>query len=357
MKGKPVLIIVILFTSIFSNCLKDGDIKSIFESYIPEQLNDGWEISTPEHEGFDSDKIHRVYEKVFSEDIYPTIHSLIIVRNNKLIVEAYCRDQKERDQFHNLQSVTKSITSILMGIAIDKGFIGSVNKPIYDIIPEYFDNDIRKRNITLYHALTMQTGLDFDNDVNTEELYINAENSLEYVLSRGLIFLPGTDYHYNDGDPQLISGVIQKVTGKSEEEFALENLFNPLGIDYYQWEKHRDNTTFGAFGLWLKPRDMAKIGKLMEQNGFWDGEQIVSSEWVEESTALRIPSDYYGYYWHNIEHDTGAIYAVGHGGQYIYIVPHVNLVIVTTADPYSDMGALSEDFHIIFNDIIDAIIY
>lgn len=356
MKSKLVFIVIILFTSIFSNCLRDEDIKLIFESYIPVQLNDGWEISTPENEGFDSGKIYGVYEKVFSEDIYPTIHSLLIVRNGKLVAEAYCRDQKERDRFHNLQSATKSVTSILIGIAIDSGFISSVNIPIYDFIPEYFDNDIRKREITLHHALTMQTGLDFDNDVNTEELYNDAENSLEYVLSRNLIFLPGTDSHYNDGDPQLISGVIQKVTDMSEEEFAIENLFNPLGIDYYHWEKHRDNTTYGAFGLWLRPRDMAKIGKLMAQNGMWDGEQIISSEWIEESTKLHISWAHYGYYWYNIKQDTGAIYAVGHGGQYIYIVPLENLVIVTTADPYSDMGALSSDFHIIFNDIIDAII-
>ncbi len=355
MKYKQLLILAILSASVFAGCINDEDIKIEFESYTPEQLNDGWEISTPEAEGFDRSKIDRVYEKLFSEDLYPTAHGVLIVRNGKLVAEGYCRDRNDRDYYHHLQSATKSVTSILMGVAIDKGMIDSVNIPIYDFIPEYFDNDTRKRAITLYHALTMQTGLEFDNDENTEELFNGRGSSLEFVLGRNLNFTPGTSFYYHDGNPQLISGVIQKVSGMTEEEFAVLSLFQPLGIDHYQWEKHADGRTFGAFGLWLRPRDMAKIGKLMVQNGMWNGEQIISAEWIAESTKLHVPREKYGYYWWIVE-ENRTFNAEGHGEQIIHVAQGKNVVIVLTADPYSSDAALSPGYRNLIDDIMDAII-
>ncbi len=361
MKYQKIFIAAILCACFFTSCLKDENIKLPFKSdateqnYTPESLNDGWEISTPEEAGFDSDKINEVYQRFYSEDLYPTIHCLLIVRNGKLVAEAYCRDKKDRDQFHNIQSATKSITSLLTGIAIDKGFIESVDQTVYHFIPEYFDDDVRKREITLHHVLTMETGLDFDNDVHTVKLFNSKGSSLEFVLHKDLIFAPGTDWYYGDGNPQLLSGIIQKVTGKTEEAFAVEYLFIPLGIKNYQWEKHDDGLTFGAVGLWLIPRDMAKIGQLMLQNGLWNGEQIVSAEWIAKSTRLQTSHQNYGYYWYPWQ-ERKAFYAEGHGGQLIYVVPEKQLVIVITADSYSDGKELSSRFYELFNGIWDAII-
>ncbi len=361
MKFKQLFIVAILCVCIFSSCLKDENIKLPVESgiieqyYTPEQLNDGWEISTPAEEGFTSNNIDGVYQKFYSEDFFPTIHSLLIVRNGKLVAEAYCRDKKERDQFHNIQSATKSITSLLVGMVIDKGLIESVNQTVYHFIPEFFDDDVRKREITIHHVLTMETGLDFDDDVHTVKLFNYGGSSLEYVLHRKLIFAPGTDWYYGDGNPQLLSGIIQKVTGKTEEAFAVEYLFNPLGIKNYQWEKHADGLTFGAVGLWLTPRDMAKIGKLMAQNGVWDGEQIVSASWIAESTRLQTSHQNYGYYWYPWQ-ERKTFYAEGHGGQLIYIVQEKQLVVIITADSYSDVKELSARSGELFNDIWNAII-
>ncbi len=338
-----------------SGCLSDEDIKVNNEGYTPEALNDGWEISTPAQEGFSEEGIKEVYSNFYSEDLYPSIHSLLIVRNGKLVAEAYCRDKKDRDRFHSLQSATKSITSILIGIAIDQGLIDSVSQKVYHFIPEYFDDDVNKREITIRDVLTMETGLDFDNDKHTVELVNWKGSTLEYVLRKKLIFTPGSDWYYGDGNPQLLSGIIQKVSGKTEEEFARENLFNPLNISLYQWEKAADGLTFGAVGLWLTPRDIAKIGQLMVQNGMWEGTRIISPEWIDESTSRQSSFQNYGYYWYPWEEEN-AYFAEGHGGQLIYVVPDQQLSIVITADSYSNTMALASRFNELFIGIISAII-
>ena len=345
----------ILLTICASGCLGDEDIKISNEGHTPEILNDGWEISTPGQEGFSEEAINEVYNNFYSEDLYPSIHSLLIVRNGKLVAEAYCRDKKDRDRFHNIQSATKSITSLLVGIAIDQGLIDSVGQTVYHFIPEYFDDDVNKREITLRDVLTMETGLDFDNDKHTVELINWKGSTLEYVLQKNLIFTPGTDWYYGDGNPQLLSGIIQKVSGKTEEEFAGENLFNPLYISLYQWEKAADGLTFGAVGLWLTPRDMAKIGKLMVQDGMWEGRQIVSPEWIAESTRRQSSHQNYGYYWYPWEEEN-AYFAEGHGGQLIYVVPDQQLSIVITADSYSNSSALASRFNELFIGIRSSII-
>ncbi|MFQ5825371.1 MAG: serine hydrolase domain-containing protein [bacterium] len=353
MKAISAIIVNFLFACIFSTCITDPDIKLKSEGYMPEQLDDGWEISTPQAEGFDLNKINRIYADLFSESIYPTARSLLIVRNGKLVAEAYCKDKADRDNFQALQSATKSITSMTMGIAVDRGLIDSLNMTVFDFIPEYFDDDMRKRSITLYHALTMQTGLAFVNDDHTNEFFNYSGSSVEYVLGKNLRFAPGSSFYYNDGDPQLISAIIQKVAGMTMEQFADENLFHPLGIHNYQWEHHSDGITFGAIGLWLTPRDMAKLGKLMVQNGTWNNEPIISNEWIEESTRIHANTNY-GYYWWNYEGGTTFL-AVGRGEQIIYVNQEKNLVVVLTTDSFSD-ERLSPGIRSLIDDAVDAII-
>lgn len=345
------LVAIVIFGCCWG-CLPDPDIKLDFETYGPEQLNDGWEISTPEAEGFDRAKIDVVYNRLFSEDLFPTAHSLLIVRNGKLVAEAYCRDKADQVQFHALQSATKSITSIVMGIAVNQGLIDSMNTPINHFIPQYFDDDPVKRTITLYHALTMQTGLAFINDDHTNELFNYDGSSLEYVLGKRLRFTPGTSFYYNDGDPQLISGVIQAVSGMTMDAFADKNLFQPLGIHNYYWEKHADGLAFGAIGLWLTPRNMAKVGQLMLQNGSWEGRQIISPEWVEESTRIHANTNY-GYYWWNFE-GGNAFLALGHGEQVIFVNQDKKVAIVLTTDSFSDEN-LSPGVRGLVYEVMDAI--
>jgi CubicO group peptidase (beta-lactamase class C family) len=206
-------------------------------------------------------------------------------------------------------------------------------------LPEAFDDDVRKRAITLHHALSMQTGLEFDNDENTSELVYSKGSSLEFVLHRPLVFDPGSAFDYHDGNPQLISGAIQDASGLTEEEFARRYLFAPLGIADYQWETHADGLTFGAFGLWLRPRDMAKVGHLLVRRGDWNGQRIISSGWLTQATRPQTRNGDYGYYFW-LSRD-GSFEASGHGGQIIHVWPTLDLVVVITADPYSDIEKLS----------------
>jgi CubicO group peptidase (beta-lactamase class C family) len=331
-------------------CIGDEDIKAQFEGYAPAALDDGWVVSTPDSEGLDVAAIDRVYERLFSQDEWPTAHALLIVRHGRLVAEAYARDDAERDRYHHLQSATKSITSMMLGMAIDYGYVESVDGPLSLYLPENFDGGGPVSDLTIYHALTMQTGFDFDNDVHTATLFNYDGDTVGYVLDRAFVFDPGQGFYYNDGAPQLVSAIVQRASGVSQEKFARERLFAPLGIDNYQWESSADGRTFGAFGLWLTPRDMAKIGQLMLQDGVWNGERLLSSDWIAESTTRHVNRESYGYYWWVYE-DRDIFAAEGHGLQIIHIGRGRDLVVVLIADPYSSDAALSPGMSGLIGDV------
>lgn len=341
--------------AVLSACgITDENIKLPYTGYAPPTLADGWMVSGPRAEGLDEAAVDAVYRKLFDQDLYPTVHSLLVIRHGRLVAEAYMRDPGERTRFHHIQSATKSITAILVGIVIDQGLLPSEEVAIYDVIPEAFDEDERKRAITLQHVLTMQTGLEFDNDENTQELFYSKGSSLEFVLHRALVFEPGTSFYYHDGNPQLASGVIQAISGVTEQAFARRYLFEPLGIDDWQWESHRDGLTFGAFGLWLRPRDMAKVGQMLVQDGVWQGERIVSSEWLSEATAPHTQAGDYGYYFWLLP--DGSFRAEGHGGQVIQVWPDLDLVVVMTTDPDSASAELSPGLYDLIVDVAAAVV-
>ena len=350
---KSRLIILLTLTISLSGCLSKEDINLPYNGFSPEFTGDGWEISTPEAENINQVLIEQVYKDFYNGAKYPTIQSLLIIRNNKLVAEAYCKNLNDRYQLHNMMSVTKSITSILTGIALDKNLIDSIDTPVYNYLSAYFDEDYRKKSITIRQVLMMETGLEFDNNKHSRELISEKGSSLEYVLHKELKFIPETDWYYGDGNPQLISGIIQQITGKTLAEFANEHLFEPLGIIDYQWEVLSDKLNIGAQGLWLTPRDMGKIGLLMANNGWWKGESLLAENWVNVSTKRQSSHQNYGYYWHPIEDK--AYYAEGHGGQLIWVYPEKELVIIITSDPHAKTWYLSESYDNIFNQILKSI--
>ena len=337
----------------FSSCLKDEPLNLVFTDYIPVELDDGWIISTPEAEGMDGTIVENLYHSSFRDKIYPTLKALLIVRNGKLVSEAYIKDPDDIHRLHNLMSATKSITSIAAGIARDQGIIQSLDTTVFHYLPEYFDSDIKKREITLRQVLTMETGLDFDNEVHASELINHNGSSLEYILHKDLVFDPGTDWYYGNGNPQLISGIIQKQTGLSMAEYIDKNLFKAIGINEYRWESLHDGLTFGAQGLWLKVRDMARIGWLMASMGIWEDSTIVSEEWLRLSTVNQSEYQNYGYYWYPVE--DLAFYASGHGGQLIYIYPDKQLVVVLISDPYAKSYEISSSYDDLFSRILSSI--
>ena len=356
----------ILFLAVgilLSGCMKSGDLK-IAKNSTPQQLDDGWAISTPQTAGFNTTLINQAVDMFFDEDLYPTSKSLLIVKDNKLVLESYARDLSDRDRLHNIRSVTKSVTSLLFGIAIDEGLFDSdLNRTVYSYIPTYFDSVELKKDISIYHLLTMRAGLKWENDINTLELFNQNRfiSSMRLVVQQPMNYAPGTWFNFNDGTPHIFSGMIADTAKMSLEDFAVEHLFSKIGISNYFWEKHDDGLNYGSLGLYIKPRDMAKIGQLMVQNGTWNSEQVVSSSWINESTSVQLSQAYtlfepYGLYWW-IRPDNDAFCAIGNGGQFIYIVPSRSLVIIHTAMPStgnSFEGVTLSDFENLVDLILQA---
>ena len=339
--------LVIFMALLVSSCLGDVNMKIGF-NMTPQQRDDGWEISTPAAEGLDPDALELAYRRFFSRDEFQTAYSLLVIRHGKLVAEGYCRDLKDIDRLNNIKSATKSVTSMVTGIAINEGLIGGVNDRVYDYIPEFFDSDIRKRDITIYDLLTMRSGLKWDNGKdNYDWLVDEPTSSLRYMLSRELEWAPGTYFNYSDLNPHVMSGVLHRVTALRMSTYAREKLLEPLGITDFFWEEYGpDKITHGAFGLYLKPRDFAKLGLLALGWGDYKGKHIVPTSWMVRSTTAQANRNEggYGYYWW-IRPDYNAFAAVGHGGQILYAMPDHDMLMVITANTYTnqDLVAVSID--------------
>lgn len=348
---KAITIIVIIFS--LTSCLKDEPFKLEYKGFEPQTLNDDWTMSTPENENVDREMLEKAYRLIYQDDRYLMARSLLVFRNGKLIAEAYPNDPEDINRPHNIQSCTKSITSILTGIAI-KDDLDSLNEFLYDVYPEYFDLDLSKRTITIEDALLMQTGLEFDNGVHTQQLYETESNSVEFVLKQKQIYSSGTIMKYNDGAPHLISKVLEKKTEKPMSGYAEEKLFSPLNITDWKWEAAKDGTTFGAFSLFLKPRDFGKIGQLLLKNGFWNSEMIIDSSYLSKATTIQTSANFngtpYGYYFWILP-AYNAYCALGHGGQFLLVAPDKKLVVVYTAFPYTN-----DQFFDDRNELMDIII-
>ena len=318
---------------------------------IPEKIAGGWETSSLEKEGVNSDKIVELIEGILREN-YKNIHSVLLVKNGKLILDEYFYGY-DRHTKHGMMSTTKSVTSILIGIAVDNGIIDNVDKKAYQFFPEYENlnwSDLRAE-IRLENLLTMTAGLEFNeyqyhfyDSRNSVVGMYRSSDPIKYVFQQKMLYEPGNIFNYSTGLTLVLGGVIRNTSGLYADTFAEKYLFSPLGISEYIWEKHPDGTiqTGGGprGGLLLKPRDMAKIGQIMLKNGKWNGRQIVSQKWIAESTRERVSNVFagwsYGYQWwqakdivSNIEIEM--FFAAGHGGQFIFVFPSLELIAVFTS--------------------------
>ena len=340
--------IIVMALSLFAySCLGEAPRKIGF-NMTPQQRNDGWEISTPAAEGFDPAGLEKAYRLFFSNDHFKTAYSLLVIRNGRLVAEGYCRDMGDIDRLNNIKSATKSVTSMVTGIAINEGLIGSVNDRVYDYIPQFFDDDLGKRDITIHNLLTMRSGLKWDNGVDNYDWLVNEPpSSLRYMLSRELEWTPGTFFNYSDLNPHLMSGILHRVTQRKMQDYAREKLLAPLGITNFFWEEYApDKITHGAFGLYLKPRDFAKLGLLALRWGDYNGIPVVPTSWMVRSTQADTNRNEggYGYYWW-IRPDYKAFAALGHGGQILYMIPDEDLLIILTANPYTNQDLVAVSLH------------
>jgi len=339
------LLSVLSVAIVLTGCITEPALKHPHDTH-PELLDDGWEVATPEDVGLDPSAVEAVYRRFFSEHELYNARALLIVRDGRLVAEGYTRGPGDRSRLHHVQSITKSVTSLVFGILHDDGVFPDVHEPLGSVLPESsFGNRPEPREITLHHLLTMSSGLKLDNHGFAVELLMRQpRNQDRYLLSLPFYAAPGERFRYRDADPQLLSYAIQARTGRTLEEHAVERLFRPLGIGDYHWENNVDGTTLGAHALWLRPRDLAKLGQLVLDQGVWDGRRIVSAEWISRSTSpqIEIGDDdpvtsgfSYGYYWWVVP-ELEAFTAWGHGGQYVFVVPGARLVVVLTASPDSD---------------------
>lgn len=315
-----------------------------------------WRSCRPEAVGMNSGKLLQAIEYVATPS-YST-DGLVIIRKGYIAGEAYFGNFKI-DSSHVSNSMAKSFTSTLIGIAIDKGLIKGIDEKLCQYYDEWKcsdQGDFRSR-ITIRHALTLTTGLDWKEDWSRWDPTTNDALKMgqsgrftQYMSQRKGLYEPGQRFYYSTGDPMLLSRVIQKATGKTAFDFAQQNLLDPLNITKIRWEKDQDGYTATAWGLHTTVRDFAKLGYLFQNEGRWEDKPIVSKEWVEQSTKTD-PTvrgwAAYGHLWHvNLPNrlsinrspvSTGTIppdgyMAEGVLGQTIVIIPSKELVIVRVAN-------------------------
>ena len=358
------IVTVFLSCIILTSCLKEPDLKLPFKTFVPANLNDGWELSTPSQEGIDEAELQKIYQYFHeSKDLWQ-VHSLLVFRNNKLVAESYTKNPNEITQQVPIWSCTKQVTGILTGIAIEKGLIDNVNDPIQKYLPEEIARHPDKGAITIRNLLQMESGIDFENDGFSGEsntlLLEKPSNSLDFILKLPIHFPPGEKFHYNDGDPHLLSAILQLQTGKTMKDWAEEVLFLKISFKNYEWAVYKDGITMGAFGISTTPREMARIGHLVLNKGSWNGQQIVNPKWIEEMTSVKIQAEKvnffgssFGYLWW-VDESRGIVFMSGHGGQHVFIKPAKNLVIVTTADKTDEYVKFGFNPDLAF-DIVDRI--
>lgn len=312
----------------------------------PALTDDGWKVGTMQKDSLNSKPFQDLFQRILHGN-YQGLDALLVAKDGKLVLEEYFY-LGDRDKIHMMQSATKSVNSLLLGIAHDNGLIKNLDAPLKSFFPAYSDST--KTNAaapTLRQALNMSAGLDWKEDIpytdpKNDAVQMNQSKDMyQYVLSKkpDAKDKPGEKFEYNSGLSILLGGVILNVTKKPADKYAEQTLFNDLGIKKYTWTQANGQVHTGG-GLYMQPRDMMKIGQLVLDKGKWNGKQIVSETWITESTAFHLPlseanKDWgYGYqWWRGIflidKKIYPAIYAAGYGGQLLYIVPDLNLVVLT----------------------------
>ena len=339
---------VIISCIALTSCLKEDDLKLPFKTYIPANLSDGWELSTPAQENINEAELQNIYKYYHENSNLWQVRSLLVFRNNKLIAESYTKNPNEITQPVPVWSCTKQVMGILAGIAVEQGFIDNVTDNIQQYLPEEISRYPDKGAITIQNLLQMQSGIAFSNDgFNGESNQLLKEkpsNSLDFVLGLSIYFQQGEQFNYNDGDPHIISAILQQQTGKTTKDWAKEVLFSKLGMKNYDWAVYKDGITMGGFGIMATPREIARIGHLVLNKGNWNGQQIVNSAWIEEMTTTKVPKEKvntngtsFGYFWW-IDESRDIVFMWGKGGQFVFIKPDKNLIMVATADPNDGNG-------------------
>ena len=305
----------------------------------PIDLSAEWVTGSPASQGIDPAALSSGIQ--FGASTIPGLTSVLVVRNGRLVAERYFRPGGA-DSLYALRSVTKSVVAILLGLAIDRGFVVGTHQRLSELfVPPLPVLDAEHGAITIGDLLMMRSGIDWDESSVTEyNGWALAPDQIEYLLARAVVETPGARFNYNSAAVHLLSAVLQVRAGGAEA-FADDALLEPLGIRSRDWELDNRGIPNGGAGLYLRPRDMAKIGQLVLQRGRSADVALVPEAWLEAATTRQLSTGTglaglgtldYGYlWWVGRVGGRDVALAWGHGGQYVYVVPSLELVVVTTA--------------------------
>lgn len=365
------VLLVILFT-LSNRILAQGDPGQ--NSVLAESTND-FALSTLSAQGLDEEMVMAAIDSI-NNGVYSNIHSLLILKNNKLVYEKYFEGedaiigkgwvgvrQHDVDSLHDIRSVTKSIVGAAVLIAVANGQIKSLDEPIFNFFPEFekYKSGF-KSDITIKHLLTMTDGLEWDENIsyadttNSERRLNNSGDPIEYYLSRQSLHKPGTVFNYSGGCTQTLAAIVRKRSGLEIDDFVNQNIFKPLGITTFEWVKRKDGIPIAASGLRMRSRDLLKFGLLYLNNGNYNGVQVIPQSLVIEAQSLQFQHEPVGGYGFQIWIPTDvingepvtSIEANGNGGQVIAINKKYNMVVVITAGHYNkkDMPWWTADIYL-----------
>jgi len=365
--------VMVLAVSIGLSCNESSGPGKAYRA-VPENLADGWEVTTLEDQRIDGGRISQLLDKIDKRE-YRNIHSLVIVKNGYLVLDEYFNGY-DYDDLHSCYSMTKSVSSAVIGMVIDQGLLDSVGVCMREYFQDYQDIDWSdgKDRITLRDMLTMTSGLEWEelqisysNPLNSHTQMTHSEDWIEFVLRRPMEHTPGTAFEYDSGTSHMLGAIIRETTGMPIDSFAREYLFGPLGIiDSYWYRDPRGNPCTGGSrgGVMLRPRDMAKFGLLYLDHGEWNTTQLVSPEWVDASITRYVNVNFvgssgYGYQWWIAVFDYDGMkievpYAMGYGGQYIFVIEDLDMVVVFTGGGGGNEYAYTQVFEIMIEYILPA---
>lgn len=386
MKHLYFFVVLLIIITNFVGC-KQKHIRSTTYNYLtPLDLSDGINVSNAIEYEIDTLQLVKLTKLILSDTI-PNIHSLLILKNDHLVYENYFDGVDEKvgkklgyishsaNDLHDCRSVTKNVTSACIGIAVNKGLIKNIDEPIFSYFKQEYQKkfDDKKKKITIRHLLTMTSGLKWNEDIsyrdprNTELRMDVSSDPVGFILGRPMVAEPGKLWNYNGGNTQLLAEIIKSVSGFTIDKFAEKELFEPLGINQYEWTNLKENVPASASGLRLRSRDLLKIGMLYMNNGIWKEKQLIQPEWIDLSlnSAITRPSTKdtnagYGFQFWTFteivnEKPIDIQEAKGNGGQRIFFCKSLNLLVVITAGNYNNWEIKNDSKALLTNYILPTI--
>jgi CubicO group peptidase (beta-lactamase class C family) len=351
----------------------------------PAAMAGDWRTTTAAEAGFKSDVAKQLDDAV-QQGKLKNLHAVVVVRGGKLVFERYYEGDDQlwampigKVKFgpnvkHDLRSASKSVVSLLYGIALQEGKVPAPSQPLLAQFPALKDlaADPKRQRMRIEHALSMTLGMDWPEDIpytdsrNPELAMYLATDTYRYIFDRAVVTEPGSKWNYNGGATAILGHLIAQGTGQPLFNYAREKLFKPLGITEVQWVGGTNGEVSAASGLRMVPRDFAKIGQLVLNNGRWGDKQVVPAEWLKVAHTPHAtvqpahgdePKIEYGYQWWLVNHGSEQPWTVarGNGGQTVFVVPSLNLVVATMAGNYNAPGAAETSMAVMTGIVLPAL--